>query len=125
MILRKLHFVLLSASVGATACGIGPFDTTSCTTEVRPGIMVDVRDSVTNALVGRGSIIVAREGAVADTATGTSLGTGPYGLALERPGTYTLSVTQTGYQPWSKPGVVVTKGVCHVDGVAVTARLQK
>ena len=126
MILHKLHFVLLAGGLLGVGCSaVDPTDITVCTQEARAGITVDVRDAVTNAQVGRGSIVVAREGAVADTATDTPLGNGPYSLVFERAGTYTVSVTQSGYQPWTQSGVVVTKGTCHVNGVAVTARLQK
>lgn len=125
MILHKLHFVLLAGSLlGAGCSAVDPTGVTACTQEARAGITVDVRDSVTNALVGPGSIVTAREGAFTETATGIS-GAGPYPLVFERAGTYTVSVTQAGYQPWTKAGVVVTKDGCHVTGVAVTARLQK
>jgi hypothetical protein len=125
MILHKLHFVLLGGSLLGVGCSaVDPTDITVCTQEARAGITVDVRDSVTNALVGSGSIVVVREGAFVETATGTS-GAGPYPLVFERAGTYTVSVTQSGYQPWTKSGVQVTKDKCHVNGVAVTARLQK
>jgi hypothetical protein len=125
MILHKLHFVILAGALASAGCSAGIVtDGTVCTQEARAGITVDVRDSVTNALVGRGSRIVARERAFADTSA-DALSTGPYGLVFERAGTYTVSVAQTGYQPWINAGVQVTKGTCHVNGVALTARLQK
>lgn len=43
--------------------------------------------------------------------------------ALERAGTYTATVDADGYQPWRKDGIVVTRGLCHVRPVSVTARL--
>ena len=46
-------------------------------------------------------------------------------LAYERAGTYTVTVHATGYRDWIKPGVTVTKDVCHVIGVLLTARLVK
>ena len=126
MILHKLHFVLLAGSVLGVGCSaIDPTDATVCTLEASAGITVDVRDSVTNALVGRGSVVVAREGTFAETASDTQISNGPYALVFERAGNYTVTVTQTGYQPWTKAGVVVAKDGCHVTGVAVTARLQK
>ncbi len=126
MILSRLHFVLLTGGAMAVGCSASDIaDGSVCTKEARAGITVDVRDSVSNALVGLGSRIIAREGVFADTSTDTPLGNGPYSLVFERAGTYDLSVVQSGYRTWSKPGVQVTKGSCHVTAVAVTARLQK
>lgn len=124
MILDKSHLVFLLAGLTVAGCSAGLIDGTMCTQEARAGITVDVRDSVSNALVGRGSLIIAREGAVADTSV-TTLGDGPFSLLLEHSGTFTLSVKQTGYQPWARAGVQVTRGTCHVNGVSLTARLQK
>jgi hypothetical protein len=127
MIHRVTDFVRATCALVALGCSAANAvtDGTVCTLEARAGITVDVRDSISNTLVGRGSRIIAREGAVADTSHETLFGDGPYGLVYERAGTYTLSVTQTGFQPWTMTGVQVTKGSCHVNGVAVTARLQK
>jgi hypothetical protein len=114
--------------MGVLAAGCSASDVADgggCTREARAGITVDVRDSATNALVGRGSRIIAREGAVADTSSDTAISDGPFSLAFERAGTYTVSVAQTGYQPWTKAGVQVTPGTCHVNAVALSARLQK
>ena len=126
MTLRQSLFIfpMSIAALGCSAAG-GAADPTACTLEARAAVTVDVRDSISNALIGKGSRIIAREGAFADTAQLSAFSDGPYGLAFERAGTYILSVTQTGYQPWTRIGVQVTKGSCHVNGVAVTARLQK
>jgi hypothetical protein len=97
---------------------------TACTAQAVPGIMVDVRDSVTSAPAGRGSRIIARDGAVADTAKFTEFD-GPYGVAYERAGTYTVSVEQQGYRLWSRTGIRVTTDECHVRTVSVAARLQR
>jgi hypothetical protein len=126
MVLQRLHFVLLAGALSAGGCSASELtDGAGCTREARAGITVDVRDSTTNALVGRGSRIIARAGAVADTSTDTPISDGPFSLAFEHAGTYTVSVTQAGYQPWTKGGVEVTKGTCHVNAVALTARLEK
>jgi hypothetical protein len=127
MISRAAYFVRAACALVALGCSAshGVTDGTACTLEARAGITVDVRDSASNTPAGKGSRIIAQEGAVADTSQQTLFGDGPYGLVYERAGTYTLSVTQNGYQPWIKTGVQVTKGSCHVNGVAITARLQK
>ena len=112
---------LLSTLV-ASGCGL---PSVACTMEAAAAVSVDVRDSVTNALVGRGATIVARDGAYADTADIAGFFDGPYGLAHERAGTYVVTVEQQGYRPWSRSGINVTRGQCHVRGVSITARLQQ
>ncbi len=125
MRLDKSPLVLIAGAVTVAACSGGVTDSV-CTLEARPGISVDVRDSITNALVGRGSSVIVREGAaVVDSAYDTGASDGPYALAYERPGTYTVSVTKTGYQPWAKTGVQVVRNGCHVNAVPVIARLHK
>ncbi|MES2177119.1 MAG: carboxypeptidase-like regulatory domain-containing protein [Gemmatimonadota bacterium] len=95
-----------------------------CTTEARAGITISVRDSVTDALAGRGSRIIATSGSYADTARFSGNQDGPFALVYERAGTYVVTVEQTGYKTWTKSGVEVTKAVCHVNGVDLVARLQ-
>lgn len=124
----RLHelLVIVAVALELGACsGVPTGGGTVCTLEARAGLTVDVRDSVTNAPAGRGSIIVARSGSAADTSRDTGVFDGPYGLVYERAGTYSLTVLQKGYRLWSRSDILVTKGDCHVNGVAVTARLQQ
>lgn len=93
-----------------------------CTMEARPGITVEVRDDATGASALAGAIVVAREGAHADTADVFPPMT-TAGLVHERAGTYLVTVEQEGYQPWSRGNVRVTRGECHVNTVALEARL--
>ncbi|SRR6266540_3331291 len=97
-----------------------------CTTEFRYGIGVTVVDSLSGAFGGAGATVIAQDGAYADTvshAPGSS-DDFPFGLAGERAGTYTVTVLKTGYDMWTRSGVTVTKNVCHVNGVAITAKIQ-
>lgn len=117
--------VLVFAGVAVLAgCDLitGP----ACTTEARPALTVDVRDSITNATAGPGARIIARDGAFADTVLVPTDDAArfPYQLAHERAGTYTVTVERDGYRPWSRSGVRVTKDECHVRTLALTARLQ-
>jgi hypothetical protein len=126
MILDKSYSMLLAGVLAMAGCGSTPTGTMSCTLEARAGVSVDVRDSISNALVGRGSSVVVREGsAVIDSAYNTGVSDGPYPLVYERTGTFTVTVTKAGYQPWSKAGVQVVSEGCHVGLTSVTARLQK
>lgn len=119
----KVWVVLLLAPLVGVACdAVAPGDIL-CTTEAVAGIAVDVRDSVSDSPAGRGARIVARDGAYADTVQFTSLD-GPYGLAYERAGSYTVTVQQQGYRVWSQSGIEVLRDVCHVRPVRLKARLQ-
>lgn len=81
---------------------------------------------MSGALTAAGATVIARDGAYADSATVPADGSNstPVGLAGERAGTYSITVRKAGYQTWSKGGVLVTKDVCHVIPVQVTAKLQ-
>lgn len=119
--LRVLSAALIASTLGCSSVAPGK----ACTREARAGITVDVRDSVTNALIGRGARIIARRGAVADTARDTGFGDGPFALAYERAGVYFLTVEQSGYRTWTRDGVEVTAGECHVNRVSLLSRLQR
>jgi hypothetical protein len=77
--------------------------------------------------------VIARDGAVVDTAdinvpsnvNPDSMYWGPFAFAFERPGRYDVEVTAPGYRQWRGPGIHVTDGECHVETVALVARLQK
>ena len=99
-----------------------------CTAEFRYGMTIYVRDSVSGADLAAGSTVVVRDGSFVDSlttpfpASGSTGGT--FASAGERAGTYTVTVRRAGYQTWTKSGVVVTGGVCHVNHTDVIARLQ-
>ena len=119
---RFFTFALLPGTVAVSACNLVPG---ACTTEAVPAVSVDVRDMITNTPAGRGARIIARDGAFADTADFTGSYDGPYGVAHERAGTYTVTVEQQGYNVWSQTGLNVSRGECHVRTVSLTARLQR
>ena len=97
----------------------------ACTEEARPGLSVTVRDSVTSGTLADGVEVVAAEGAFADTARASLLGSGVYSLVYERAGTYDVTVSHPAYQTWRLSAVVVTADQCHVRTVSVLARLQR
>ena len=113
--------ILSAGVVLAIACNTDPL---ACTAQAVPAIAVSVQDSASGALAGRGARVVAKDGAFADTARATSSYDGPYALALERNGTYTVTVEQQGYRAWSQSGVSVSRDRCHVRTASLTARLQ-
>ncbi|MGH7638748.1 MAG: carboxypeptidase-like regulatory domain-containing protein, partial [Gemmatimonadaceae bacterium] len=84
-----------------------------CTDILVPGIVVDVRDSISDAYVGPQARIAATSGGYLNVVV-TQDDDGPYALAHERPGTYTVTVDKTGYTQWRRAGVHVTADECHV-----------
>ena len=104
----------------AAACGDEPDELVVCTREARPGIVVEVRDSLTGAPRVSGTVGIAREASYVDTLHGSdSLLSGVH----ERPGTYTVELTNPGYMNWRRESVRVEAGECHVVTVRLLARL--
>ena len=110
---------MVAAALGA--CAENP--PLACTEEARPGLSITVRDSLTGAAVANGVEVVAREGAWADTAQGSLLGSGVYSLVYERAGVYDVTVSHPSYQVWVRAAVRVTEDECHVRTVLLVARL--
>lgn len=96
----------------------------ACTMEAKAGLSFRVIDSTTTQPVTSSAVIRVSDGAWRDS-TASPLGTGLWGTAWERAGTYTASVEVAGYRPWSRAGIVVDKGLCHVIPVSITALLQR
>jgi len=130
-----MHFARGALSLlllGMSGCDI--LDSSSrdviCTDNFVVGIAVTVQDSLTGAPAASGAMLIAREGAYADTAVVPPNAPNPdsrvLGAAGERPGTYTVTVSKNGYRTWERTGVVVTMDEygCHVRTVELVARLQ-
>lgn len=111
--------LLLIALCTVAACS----ESDICTLEPRPGIVVEIRDSVTNAGIAQGSSAVAQEGAYLDSVVVSHalLAT----LASNRGGTYEVRVRKSGYIVWTRSGVSVPGGQCGPDDpVQLIARLR-
>jgi hypothetical protein len=124
--MRKSLAAWYSILLGVVACS----GSTSpvCTANIVPGLAVYVKDSITNESVASGASLVAREGSYKDSvavpAASPDLDASPLYAASERPGTYAVTVTKTGYAAWTKSDVRVTKNICHVNTVTLIALLQ-
>lgn len=101
-----------------------------CTTLAAAGLNITVVDSLTgqpSAFAGLWAR--AKDGVYTDSSAMTFVeqpaGAVRMALAYEHPGTFAVTVHSAGYQDWIKSGVTVTKDVCHVIGVQLTARLVK
>lgn len=114
------RWVLAVASVLVTACS-DPTDQIACTAEFVYGIRVEAVDAVTRSPVTEGLAGTTTRGSVAapmEVAYNFLLGAG------ETPGTFTVAVSATGYDSWTRTDVVVDANVCHVIPVLFTAELQ-
>lgn len=95
-----------------------------CQMYAAAGVTLTLVDSVSGAAPsGPGTVLLkVTDGTYSDSLRTLTL-IGFWGAAFERVGTYTATVDADGYQPWRKDGIVVTRGLCHVRPVSVTARL--
>jgi hypothetical protein len=118
--------VLLTAACGSVYSPRN--DSVVCTTEARAAVSLTVVDSLTGQGTGlTGLFARVVDGSFRDSTTSfftnPSTGIPSVGMAYERKGTYTVTVRATGYQEWTRTGVTVSADECHVNGVALVARL--
>ena len=98
-----------------------------CTTIAIPAVTVDILDSLSGALLPTESIAYARDGGFVDSTVVPPPRPGfvfqPAALAIERPGTYEVTVRSTGYRDWRQSGVRVRDDGCHPRTARLVARL--
>jgi hypothetical protein len=118
-----LGCIVGAVSAAAIACHDVP---TVCSAELRYGMAVHVRDSASGAGLANGATVVVRDLNFVDSlaATFPASADGPFLSAGERAGTYTVTVRHSGYQTWTRSGIIVTAAECHVNPINVIARLQ-
>jgi hypothetical protein len=122
---RRLHWAHLAVPFAGVACG-----DLVCTSQPRPAIRAEVRDSVTNAPSGFGASLIVTNTAVydssmspqgfTDTSAVSSLESAPNGVG----GVYAVRVRKIGYRLWQQTGVVVNGDRCGADAVSLQVRLQ-
>lgn len=97
----------------------------ACNAEAYPGIVVDVRDSITQAPLHSATLRIFSEGHIVDTAQSLGIPGAQTSLAgvYERPGTYDIAVERSGYSPWRRDNIRVLRGECHVVPVRLLAYL--
>lgn len=121
--------LLLCGCAGALALGAcdSPPMPEACTPNILFGLQVTVVDSLTNGpppsatLIARTAAAIDSVGPVPPDPIGGWL---VLNAAMEREGTYELTVRSPGYRTWTRTGVRVGKEGCHVRPVAVIARLR-
>jgi hypothetical protein len=108
----------------------------ACTADMRAGLVLAVRDSVSGASVANEKTrrVRATGATRVDSATVSPTGAlvtsgvfpggdGRWSLAWESAGTWSVEIDADGYGPWRQDGIVVPRGICHVMTVNITARL--
>ena len=106
---------LVTLSLGA--CGITDV---VCTDEAVASLNVAVVDSVTGSFV-TDAVVWVQDGVFTDTLMG---GDGRWFGPWERAGVYAVNVESEAYRPWSRSGVEVEEGRCHVEPESLTARVR-
>jgi hypothetical protein len=108
----------------------------ACTADMRAGVNLTFLDSMSGAPVATlstrriratsasrvDSIVVSPSGALILGGVWLT-GEGRWAFAMESPGTWSVDVEADGYRVWRGDGIVVSRGICHVIAVNVTARL--
>ena len=80
--------------------------------------MLEIRDSVSGAGLAASAVATVVDGGFSDTLRFVPDPDSAYRAGPdERSGTYNLTITAAGYQPWTLNGVTVQGGVCHVQTV--------
>ncbi len=105
-------------------------DDLACTLSLEPGIVIEVRDALTEEPLAENAIVIITNDNYSETLMvyeqeGSDLSSAfSVAGAFERPGIYDINLTLSGYVSWSRSGVEVTSGICHVGTVRFTARLE-
>ena len=121
--------LLMLSAVAALGCRGVTSPEVVCTAEMRPGIVVEIRDGGTGAALAYDARGIVRDGAYADSLQpAMSSSADPHDLyaraaAHERAGTYSVEVVHPGYATWTAAGIRVEGGVCHVQTVTLHASL--
>ena len=116
-----LRVLLLALVVVANGCG------RVCDASQKAGIVVTIVDGATGNPIEGEVTVIATEGSYFETVNPPYFppGARTAALASERSGTYRVEVQAAGYLPWVMSGVRVSRDDCHVETVALTARLTK
>lgn len=100
---------------------------TACTTEARPALVVEVRDSVSGQSVIGGTTLVVSSRTYQEQQSypdPTPASVTAYYVAHERKGFFQITVRKPGYADWHG-AALVRPGECHVQTERVVAKVQR
>ena len=127
---RTERIILVLISLSLFACGNeNHAEGIVCTTVMEPGIVVEVRDAISDAPIAEHAIVVISDGDYQETLTVNAFedpdSSSAYSLAgaYERAGVYDIELSLSGYESWTRAQVQVEPGICHVNTVKFTVRL--
>ena len=119
--MRKILCAGLAGAAMTLGCDDGPTAPgPDCTADFRYGLSIVVLDG-SGAPAAEGAVGIARDGDHEETLM--VLGVDTMVGAGERPGTYDITISKTGYMTWAAGNVTVTADECHVIGVSLQANL--
>jgi hypothetical protein len=95
-----------------------------CTTQPRPAIKAEIRDSITNAPAALGASLIVTNPAVYDSSTFPYESPIVLSAGNATAGTYTVRVRKAGYRLWERTGIVVKGDRCGAEAVELQIRLQ-
>ncbi len=116
------------ASLATLACSAAAPTGVACSQLYVFGIALKVQNAVTGAPVTDSASVLVTDGSYVESygylgPAGQPL-SGMISAAGERAGTYSISIRKTGFMPYDTAGVKVTRNSCHVNPVAIIAKLQ-
>ena len=120
---------LCQVVVLALCSGCDVLDPGDCVAIAGFALNVVVQDSITGMTPPPGTRVIAQDGTFADSLIGgvPNPAGSAFPLAVERPGSYVVTVEAPAYRLWSRSGIVVARSSakCHkIQTVTVLARLQ-
>jgi hypothetical protein len=123
--------------VGIAAAWVGCDSDVSgaCTLEIRPGIVLEIRESTTGIPAACGATVTVRDDEFKEIQTlepcdplnppvPDRLFALQMRFARERPGEYDIEIQKQGFRSWRLEDVRVAAGQCHVQTVTVRAFLE-
>lgn len=121
--MKKFFLLLAFTSLFlSTSCND---DDIVCTQESKAGLNITVKDAATDELLSTGVTVVAQDGTYTETLELFPSDEVTFFIgAIERVGTYEVTVSKEGYQTFTSEPIVVTADFCHVIPELLTVELQ-
>ncbi len=120
---------IFGGALSFSGCDSGPM---ACTEELVPGVAIRVFDAESGLPAACGATGYLVSDSYSEELVSASTCSLPDSLqdpelrgAFERPGLYSVVLIKEGYRRWSRSGIIVRQGVCHVSEVKLEARLSR